>query len=118
MAEHHDITTPPRRHFQCARCGACCRWEGFVRVDDQEIAAIAQYLGLSDDEFIRHHTRLAPDRRGLALNDAADGACAFFDAQSGCRINPVKPQQCRDFPTTWSVPPALMERCQGRWIEE
>ncbi|NBT90581.1 MAG: YkgJ family cysteine cluster protein, partial [Verrucomicrobia bacterium] len=32
-----------------------------------------------------------------------DGACIFLEGQD-CRIQPVKPQQCRDFPNAWNFP--------------
>ena len=38
---------PPEPRYLCQRCGNCCRWPGFVRVDEDEINAMAQFLGLS-----------------------------------------------------------------------
>ena len=105
------------KEFHCAGCGECCRWEGIVRVDDAQIAAIAEYLHITEQEFIDRYTRLAPDRRGLVLLDAPDGACCFLTPDNRCRIHPVKPRQCRDFPKTWDVPAELMSRCQGKWGE-
>ncbi|MBO4619602.1 MAG: YkgJ family cysteine cluster protein [Victivallales bacterium] len=99
--------------FHCVGCGACCRWEGIVRINDAEIADISNYLNINELEFIERYTRLAPDRRGLVLLDAPDGACCFLTPDNRCRIHPVKPRQCRDFPKTWSVPPELMARCKG-----
>ena len=49
--------------FQCRRCGACCKWEGPVRVTEQEIDAIADYLGIELQRFIRDYTYLTPERR-------------------------------------------------------
>ena len=51
--------------FQCRRCGACCKWEGPVRVTEQEIDAIADYLGIELQRFIRDYTYLTPERRLL-----------------------------------------------------
>ena len=84
-------------------------------MDDAQVAAIAGYLGISEQEVIDRHTRLAPDRRGLVLADADDGACCFLDSDNRCRIYPVRPRQCRDFPTTWRVPDEFMRLCQGKW---
>ena len=103
------------KEFHCAECGACCRWDGIVRVDDAAIAAMAGYLKISEQEFIDSYTRLEPDRRGLVLLDAPDGACCFLTTDNHCRIHPVKPRQCRDFPKNWNVSSELMKRCQGRW---
>ena len=52
--------------FQCRRCGACCKWEGPVRVTEQEIDAIADYLGIELQRFIRDYTYLTPDRRNFS----------------------------------------------------
>lgn len=89
--------------YICQRCGNCCRWPGFVRVSEDDIAAISGYLGLSEIEFIDRFTRLRPKRDGLALIDKPNGECIFFDG-SGCTIQPVKPIQCRGFPNEWNFP--------------
>ena len=93
---------PPK--YLCERCTNCCRWPGEVKVSEKEISAISRHLGLEeDDDFIQQYTRLRSDRRGLSLIDQPDGACIFLDGQD-CRIQPVKPQQCRDFPNAWNFP--------------
>ena len=53
--------------FSCKRCGACCRWEGAVKVEEDEVDAIAAFLNMSVEEFLEHHTRLTPDRQHLSL---------------------------------------------------
>jgi Fe-S-cluster containining protein len=59
-------------------------------------------LDLALAAFIEHFTRLREDRQGLALAERPDGACVFLDGNPAvCRIQSVKPQQCRDFPFTW-----------------
>jgi uncharacterized protein len=84
----------------CQRCTACCRWPGQVRVSPEEITRIAAFLQRDEPEFIQQHTRLQHDRRGLALQEQSDGACVFLK-DNLCAIQPVKPQQCRDFPNLW-----------------
>jgi hypothetical protein len=76
-----------------------------VRVSAAEITRIAAFLGLSEETFIQRHTRLQHDRRGLALMEQPDGACVFLE-EGLCTIQPVKPQQCRDFPNLWQYPGA------------
>lgn len=90
---------------ECQRCTACCRWPGQVRLTDAEITRIAGFLQLGEGEFIQRHTRLRPDRRGLALQEQPDGACIFLE-ENLCTIQTVKPQQCRDFPNLWNYPGA------------
>lgn len=89
--------------YECQRCTECCRWPGQVRLAAGEIAKIASHLGMLESEFIQNHTRLSTDRKGLALMDKSNGECAFLDGEL-CRIQPVKPQQCRDFPNLWNFP--------------
>ena len=106
------------RRFHCAGCGACCRWQGIVRLDDGDIAAIAAFLRLPEQEFIDKWTCLAPDRRCLVLKDREDGACCFLTADNRCQIHPVKPRQCGAFPTEWQESQEFMALCQGTWSDE
>ncbi|MFZ4598443.1 MAG: YkgJ family cysteine cluster protein [Terrimicrobiaceae bacterium] len=89
--------------YACQRCTNCCRWPGFVKVSEADITAISSHLGISESEFIQEFTRLRPGRDGLALTDHEDGACIFLDGRD-CRIQPVKPGQCRSFPNGWNFP--------------
>ena len=92
---------PPK--YLCERCTNCCRWPGDVKVSDKEITAIASFLEMPENEFIQQYTRLRANRRSLSLIDQSDGACIFLDGQD-CKIQPVKPQQCREFPNAWNFP--------------
>lgn len=99
--------------FQCRRCGACCRWEGAVRVSPAEIEKIAEYLHIDVREFINRHTVLTPDRRSLSLPEKADGSCVYYDdVRKACAIQPVKPRQCSAFPFEWNFP-GWEELCKG-----
>jgi uncharacterized protein len=88
--------------FQCARCGTCCKWPGYVRLQDNEIANIADYLGLDIHKFTEQYTELTLDRRNLTLIEKENGSCIFFHDTSGCTINSVKPEQCINFPIKWN----------------
>ena len=90
-------------HYECVRCTECCRWPGQVRLSDAEISRMAEFLGVSEFDFIDRYTRLRADRRGLALRDKPGGECIFLDGRD-CAVQPVKPQQCRDFPNGWNFP--------------
>lgn len=83
--------------FRCTRCGDCCTGEpGFVWVDDQELAAIAAYLGEPVEEVKALYTRWTT--RGRTLRENANGDCVFYDRQAGCTIYPTRPPQCRTWP--------------------
>lgn len=89
----------------CQRCTACCRWPGQVRITTADVTRIAEFLRLSEHDFVQRYTRLQQDRHGLALQEKPDGACVLLEGNL-CAIQAVKPQQCRDFPNLWKYPEA------------
>jgi len=89
--------------LECQRCTACCRWPGQVRLTDAEITRLAAFKDVGEHEFIQRFTRLRQDRRGLALQEKPNGECIFL-AGDDCSVQPVKPQQCRNFPNLWNFP--------------
>jgi uncharacterized protein len=97
------LPMPSAIHYRCQRCTNCCRWPGFVRVGEDEIAAIAGFLGVDEYEFIQRFTRLRPQRDGLALIEKENHECIFLEGRD-CTIQPVKPRQCAGFPNTWNFP--------------
>jgi Fe-S-cluster containining protein len=64
---------------------------------------MADFLDLSEFDFIQRYTRLRPEHDGLALVDQPDGACIFL-RERDCIVHPVKPEQCAGFPNTWNFP--------------
>jgi hypothetical protein len=88
--------------FQCARCGNCCKWPGYVRISFEEIAQIADFLEMPVQSFTNEYAILTSDRRGLSLKEKENRQCIFYDEPPACRIEPVKPLQCRNFPARWN----------------
>jgi Fe-S-cluster containining protein len=86
--------------FECIQCHACCRQPGYVRLRPAEPDVMADFLEMDVHEFIETFTILTEDRTGLSLIEQPDRACIFL-TDTGCRIHPVKPAQCRDFPLLW-----------------
>jgi hypothetical protein len=84
--------------FSCTACGDCCSGEpGAVWVDDEELSALAETLGLEAAEVERQYTRRLGVRR--ALLERFDGDCIFLDGQSRrCTVYPARPLQCRTWP--------------------
>jgi Fe-S-cluster containining protein len=101
--------------YECDRCTACCRWPGQVKLTGDEIARLAEFLGITEQAFIDDFTRLAANRAGLALKDKENGECVFLEGND-CRVNPVKPQQCRSFPNLWNFP-GFEKVCRARPVE-
>ena len=98
-------------HYLCQRCGNCCRWPGFVKVTDEEIAKLAHFLDTTEHDFIQRYTRLRPERDGLALVDKPNGECVFLRGIE-CSVQPVKPRQCVHFPNLWNFP-GWRESCEA-----
>jgi uncharacterized protein len=88
--------------FSCRRCGFCCSLSGFVLLEAGEAERIAAFLGIGVYEFTERYACLSIGRRHLSLTEREDGACIFLDDDRRCRIQPVKPVQCRRFPFAWS----------------
>lgn len=87
--------------FRCRRCGACCRVPGYVALGPGEPEAIAAFLGMNVYAFTEQYAVFTANRRGLSLTEREDGGCIFLLDDNTCRIQPVKPAQCRGFPFLW-----------------
>ena len=95
--------------FTCRGCGTCCTGEpGIVRISDDEIVRLAGHLTVSVESVAeRYLYRL---QNGYGIRELADGRCIFFE--SGCRIYPVRPMQCRTYPF-WVSTLRSIERWQA-----
>jgi len=100
---NRDVVLDENVHYVCQRCTACCKWPGDVRIEENEIAPIASFLGMSEDDFLETYTRLRTNRQGLSLIERENHECIMLEGD-GCRIHEVKPEQCRGFPNKWNFP--------------
>ncbi|MEI8246123.1 MAG: YkgJ family cysteine cluster protein [Lentisphaerota bacterium] len=106
------------QNFKCARCGNCCRWPGYVRISVEETAQIAAFLGITVQSFTDEYTVLTSDRRGLSLKERNDRQCVFYEEPPPtCRIETVKPLQCRNFPVKWNFE-GWEKECKGSGSEQ
>jgi Fe-S-cluster containining protein len=98
--------------FGCTRCGNCCTGSGTVRVDDDEIRALAGELGLPEHEFRAMYTR---SLRGgeVSLREKRTKACVFHEPGTGCTVYAARPRQCRSWPFWRAV-----VHSPERWAEE
>ena len=103
--------------FDCKMCGECCYGVGGIFMEKEEQQRIAQFLNLSEKEFLKKYTE---ERNGRIYADVGDDHfCIFFDQEKGCAIHPVKPARCRLWPffpanvkdrETWDL---AKEACPG-----
>ncbi len=94
--------------FECTRCAGCCGgFPGYVWITSEEIDRAAEFLRVTPDEFTEQYARRIGGR--YTLKEVGNWNCVMLrlvgqavpgDAKgdSGCRIYPVRPVQCRTFP--------------------
>ena len=83
--------------FTCTRCGACCTGApGYVWVNDEEIARLAEFRGETPDQFGGKFLRRVSGR--ISLLEKPGGDCIFWDTQVGCTVYPARPAQCQTWP--------------------
>ena len=84
--------------FECTQCGNCCTGApGYVWVNREEIAALADTLGISVTEFERKYVRAVGTRKSLI--EYANGDCVLFDGKARkCTVYDARPRQCRTWP--------------------
>lgn len=99
--------------FRCERSGNCCsRPGGVVKVTDDEIVAIAGYLGLAPEAFRSRYL----DPSGRRLREGIGPGCVFLESgrPSACSIHSVRPEKCRTWPFWPELrdDPAVLEEAQ------
>lgn len=108
-----------QRRFECTGCGGCCTGRGdyYVETSPAEQRTIQHYLGISWQWFRRRYLTVYED--GVQSLRWETNRCVFLDDNRRCKIYPVRPAQCRDYPywpellatqAAWS---AEARRCEG-----
>jgi Fe-S-cluster containining protein len=117
--ESKEQTTEPwykdGLRFKCTACGDCCTGApGYVWVNQAEINALAERLGMDVAAFEKKYVRQIGIRRSLV--EYKNGDCVFFDNQTRkCKVYEQRPRQCRTWPF-WNSnlrdPEAWAETCE------
>lgn len=110
MDENSEAFQRKLEAFVCQRCNECCRKPGYVYLQPGEEERLAAHLNLSVFDFVNGFCGLL-ERRKLVLKKHSDESCVFL-SDKGCRVHPVKPLQCIEFPSKWRTP-ASFNYCQG-----
>lgn len=84
--------------FECTQCGACCSGApGYVWVDEDEIRAMADEMGLDVDVFEHRFIRRVGVNKSLV--EYPDGDCILLDPETRkCSVYAARPTQCRTWP--------------------
>ncbi len=86
--------------FDCRQCGECCHGDKGILVTPEEAENLAAFLGLTLGELQSRY--LIASSLGPQVGNW-NGACIFL-ADNRCRVHPVKPRICRE----WPFLPALL----------
>ena len=101
--------------FECTQCGNCCTGApGYVWVNAEEIAALAEHCGQSIAEFESKYVHTVGSRKSLV--EFKNGDCVFFDSEKRtCKVYGLRPRQCRTWPfwdSNVKTPEAWQETCE------
>ena len=104
--------------FQCTGCGKCCTGgPGYVWLNNEETEAIACFLQLSKEDFLKKFTRLVRGKISL-LEDPKSFDCVFLK-KNRCKVYNCRPKQCRTFPwwksnlTSFQAWERAAKECEG-----
>ena len=90
--------------FTCTQCGNCCTGPpGYVWFTEDELVAMAEHVGLSEDDFMNCYARKVRGRRTLNEVKTRYGYdCVFLsrteEGQATCSLYSARPAQCRTWP--------------------
>ena len=87
--------------FVCEKCGNCCAIEGYVEVLEAELPQIAAALKLTPAQFKKQFLHQLKDGLWSMRDHPGTTDCIMLTKDRRCRIQGVKPEQCRSFPAHW-----------------
>lgn len=117
VSEHDEPWFKDGLKFKCTGCGDCCTGgPGYVWVNQAEIDALAEHLGLSVADFEKKFVRSIGVRRSLKELPKRNYDCVFLDAETRkCTVYELRPRQCRTWPfwdSNLSSPEAWAHTCE------
>ncbi|MGL4208248.1 MAG: YkgJ family cysteine cluster protein [Candidatus Adiutrix sp.] len=87
--------------FECQQCGDCCWGRGGVRLDPNEAAFVATFLGITSEELATLYLNEGPPP--WDIRTGPDGFCLFHQDNGTCLIHAVKPMVCAQWPFLPSI---------------
>ena len=84
--------------FKCLQCSKCCTgFPGYVRVNEEEIENISEFLKMQKEDFLKKYTRRVFTNMISLKENLPNYDCCFLKNNS-CMIYEVRPMQCKSFP--------------------
>jgi Fe-S-cluster containining protein len=103
-----DLLTPDDI-FNCQQCGDCCKGFGGTYVSPEDVQAIAAFIHIDPEIFLKSYCQLSGKKPVLA--QAENGYCVFWKDRI-CTIHPVKPRMCK----AWPFIPSVLKDSQNWYI--
>ncbi len=102
-----DIFYTNGLHFTCSQCAqCCCGTPGVVFLEQNELTALAEHEGLTEEQFIKVFCRWVRADDGteyLSFRENSRYECIFWKEGVGCSVYELRPVQCRTYPFWSSV---------------
>jgi Fe-S-cluster containining protein len=91
------------KEFECIQCGKCCKWDGYVFLDDADIKKMSDSITDGDKEkFLNEYTENLDKGKYLVLGNKPNSKECVFLEDNKCSIYKDRPKQCRDFPVSFN----------------
>lgn len=88
------------KSFECKKCGACCKWDGVVKLTTEDIGRLSKNLNLEKEAFLSKHTKKCDGH--TVLKDKPDTTECLFLKNDKCSVWDFKPKQCADYPLKYN----------------
>lgn len=82
--------------FECQKCGQCCEGKGGIVLNKRDLARLAAFLNLNEEEFKQNFCEISAGK--LKISSGGDGYCVFYRQNRGCAVHEIKPDVCRAWP--------------------
>lgn len=84
----------------CESCqGFCCKGNGFVFLDSDDIECLAKALNIDVDEFLNLYTIRFYNKISIkSIKSNGEYMCVFLNNNGKCEIYESRPKQCKSFP--------------------
>jgi len=84
------------RKLDCLACPSFCCYMGFVDVGPEETMRLAEFLGMTAEEFERRHV-VGTTGAGEKLIKEGLQVCQFLGEDRKCTVYEARPQRCRTY---------------------
>lgn len=85
---------------ECNSCGSCCRGYAFIRLSENDIKTLENFVGLPSEDFTENIDK-AGEKRFMKFQE--NGDCIFLNMTDGaysCSVYEARSATCRAYPST------------------